>query len=486
MVSSEPRPGAVFTGQLPHALAPAQRQVARRLGDGFSAAGEQIYLVGGIVRDALLGRPLPNDLDFATSALPERTRALGNAAGAVSAYLIGERFGTVGLVFDTSQGPVNAEVTTFRHEHYPDRTRFPRVELGGSLEEDLGRRDFTVNAIAADLRHGGLIDPHGGLADLDQAVIRAVGEADVRFEEDPLRLLRAARFVARLGFRIEPGTAAAMARHTASLERISQERIYAELTKLLVGEYADHALDALLETGLLTAALPELTPLAADASIRPRQRLHREKELWPHTLHVVRQAPPRPVVRWAALLHDAAKPLTRRLDAAGEVSFIGHEPAGAALAGRLLRRLKADKATIAAVGRLVELHGRPTTYDSGWSDSAVRRLALDAGDDWDDLLALAAADVTSSREDRRRLAASRVQALQAHFDRLQTEADLGKLKSPLDGAELMALFGREPGAWIKPIKERLRDLVIDGELHPDDKAGAERIAREMAAEIASQ
>jgi poly(A) polymerase len=196
----------------------------------------------------------------------------------------------------------------------------------------------------------------------------------------------------------------------------------------------------------------------------------------------VAQAPARPIVRWAALLHDAAKPLTRSVDPQGEVHFFGHEVRGAELARRLLRRLKADNATQAAVRRLVELHGRPATYDEGWSDSAVRRLALDAGDLWDDLLDLAAADVTSGREEKRRLAAERVAGLRAHFERLQAEADLGRLQSPLDGDELMARFGRPPGVWIKRVKDLLRELVIDGELAPDDRATAEVIARRVIEE----
>jgi poly(A) polymerase len=239
-------------------------------------------------------------------------------------------------------------------------------------------------------------------------------------------------------------------------------------------------LEALRQTGLLAVALPELAPLANEAEAGRRgPRATREKELWEHTTRVVTQAPARPAVRWAALLHDAAKPATRAVDAFGEVHFFGHELAGAKLAERLLRRLKADKALQTRVRRLVELHGRPTTYEPDWTDSAVRRLALEAGEVWDDLLDLAAADVTSAREDKRRAAAARVAGLRAHFDRLQAEAELAKLQSPLDGDELMARFGRGPGIWIKHIKDHLRELVIDGELAPDDKAGAEEIARGM-------
>ena len=467
------------------ALTVPQRDVVSRLAAVFAAAGHELFLVGGIVRDILNGTRPPQDLDFATSAAPVETKRIGLAAGAAAVYDVGERFGTIGLVFavpDTE--PINAEVTTYRREHYPDATRFPAVQLGGTLAEDLARRDFTVNAMAADAGSGRLVDPFDGQADLHQGVLRAVGDPDERFAEDPLRLLRAARFVAQLGFGIHPATKAAMVRNAVSLGRISQERVFAELTKLLLGEedYPRYGLEELRATGLLPVAMPELAPLAAEADGGRPSGL-REKDLWDHTTRVVVQAPRRPVVRWAALLHDAAKPLTRTVDALGEVHFFGHERRGSDLARKLLRRLKADRATQDAVARLVELHARPAAYEPDWTDSAVRRLALEAGDVWADLLDLAAADVTSGREHKRQAAAARVAALRAHFARLEAERELAKLQSPLDGHELMALFDRGPGIWIKHVKERLRDLVIDGDLDPDDKTTAERIAREMVAAV---
>lgn len=476
-----------------------------RLASAFAGAGEELYLVGGVVRDALLGRIEAGhafDLDLATSALPERTEALGRAAGAASVYLVGERFGTVGLIFaetdddaapadgedaGTNDAPppatLQVEITTYRREAYIDGTRHPVVELGGSLADDLARRDFTINAIAAAAGSGELVDPFGGQPDLDMAVIRAVGDPSARFDEDPLRLMRAARFVSQLGFRLNPATEAAMVAAAPSLRRISRERILGELTRLLTGEYVDHGLEALRATGLLAEALPELLPLAEsmvdpEGYGRGRGGVAREKALWDHTRIVTRQAPARPVVRWAALLHDAAKPACRSVDASGEVHFFGHEREGAKLAERLLRRLGADKLTTQRVARLVELHARPESYEPDWTDSAVRRLALEAGDVLDDLLDLAAADVTSGREQRRRLAAERIGALREHIARLEAERALAQLQSPLDGNELMALFDRPPGRWIAQIKDHLRDLVIDGELAPDDKAIAERIARE--------
>lgn len=473
------------TQVMPKALATLpqpQRAVVARLAPLFAEAGEQLHLVGGVVRDLLLARPIV-DLDFATSAVPETTRRLGERAGAV-VYDPGLRFGTIGLVFERPEAPpIHAEITTYRAEHYPDQSRFPTVQFGASLVDDLARRDFTINAMAIDTVTGETTDPFSGEADLHLAVIRAVGAPDERFAEDPLRLLRAARFVAQLGFRLDPDTEAAMARNAPSLTRISQERILAELTRLLTGEWAPDGLDALRRTGLLTEAMPELEPLARGSEPDRGGRVHREKDLWAHTVRVVGRAPKRPVVRWAALLHDAAKPLTRSVDERGEVHFFGHERVGAELATRLLQRLKADKATQQTVARLVELHGRPTGYEGEWTDSAVRRLQVDAGDVLDDLLDLAAADVTSAREHKQRAAAARIDTLRAHIDRLEAEVALAKLQSPLDGNELMAMFGRPPGIWIKHVKERLRELVLDGELAPDDKETAAAIARDF---IASQ
>lgn len=468
------------TSSILTALSPSQRDVTRRLAATFAAAHVELFLVGGIVRDLLLGGEHPTaDLDFATSAPPELTEQLGRKAGAAAVYLTGAPFGTVGLVFGADPDRTNVEITTYRYEWYPDESRFPAVQLGGKLLDDLARRDFTVNAMAVDATTGALIDPFDGQGDLARGILRAVGEPDARFAEDPLRLLRTARFVAQLGLLIEPETAAAMHRNAESLHRISQERILNELTRLLLGPYASHGLETLRETGLLPVVLPELAPLAAEARGEQTSTRHREKDIWEHTKRVVDQAPPRPAVRWAALLHDAAKPQTRSIDAGGEVHFFGHERAGAVLASKLLRRLKADKATQTAVSRLVELHQRPTAYELDWTDSAVRRLALEADGVLDDLLDLAAADVTSAREMKQREAAARIGTLRAHIARLEAEQALAELKSPLDGNELMVLFQRPPGKWIAEIKDHLRELVIDGVLAPNDKATAEQIARDL-------
>ena len=471
-----------MTGSPLHRLPETQRQITQSLADVFAAAGAEVYLVGGVVRDVLLGVEIPADLDFAASTAPDQTRALLEAAGARSVYLVGERFGTVAAVFGDDPNGASVEVTTYRSEVYPDATRFPAVAFDATLADDLGRRDFTMNAIAVDASSGAMVDPWGGEADIALAIVRAVGAADERFAEDPLRLLRAARFVSQLGFRLDWETEQAMARQAESLVRISHERVFAELTRLLLGPFVDHGLDVLRRTGLLTVALPELQPLAAEAEADLTGRLGREKDLWDHTVRVVRQSPARPAVRWAALLHDAGKPQTRGFTPEGEIHFFGHERVGADLVGRILSRLNADKALRAAVRALVELHSRPTAYEASWTDSAVRRLALEAGPVWDDLLDLASADVTSGRERKRIEAAQRVQGLRDRFARLQDEAALASLDSPLDGNELMRLFGRPPGPWIKHVKQHLRELVIDGELAPDDRERAQAIAAALLEE----
>jgi poly(A) polymerase len=473
-VSSSDRPS------LAAMLQPRHAQIVERLAVAFAESAFELSLVGGVVRDALLGFQI-NDLDFTTNATPEHIKNIAPRVDASSTYDIGEKFGTIGFVFpgDGDHEPLSVEITTYRSEHYPDESRHPHVHFGTDLIEDLARRDFTINAMAVNMMTGGLIDPFEGQVDLAMATIRAVGDAEARFQEDPLRLLRAARFVSQLGFMIERDTFAAMIATAPSIQRISRERIYAELTRLVTGTYASHALEVLNETGLLALTMPALEPLTLETG--DRGPVHREKDLWEHTKKVVDKAPQRPVVRWAALLHDAAKPMTRGYDASGEIHFIGHEREGAILAQTVLEGIHADRATVNAVSHIVELHGRPGTYEPGWTDSAVRRLMLDAGDELPDLLDLAAADVTSAKPFRQQAAARRMAGLRAHIERLETERELDQWKSPLDGDELMRLFDRPPGRWIGEVKDQLRELVLDGELEPGNKERAAQLAAEWLA-----
>jgi poly(A) polymerase len=443
-------------------------QATEKLAGAFSAHGRELYLVGGSVRDLLLSYEAA-DLDFTTDALPHETLEIGTAAGATSTYTVGERFGTVGLVFDD----LAIEVTTFRSETYPTSDRRPVVEFGDSIHGDLSRRDFTINAIAIDATTGALIDPFGGRQHLEERIVAAVGDAPARFNEDPLRILRAARFAAQLGFRVEENTRAAMSEIAHRLQHISAERIAAEMNRLLAGVAPSNGMQLMRETGLLQFTIPELLDIAED------EKRGRHKDIWDHTMQVLDKSPPRLAVRWAALLHDAGKPRTRRVDDDGEVHFFGHERVGADMARRALKRLRQERNLINRVSRLVELHLRPAGYDETWTDSAVRRLMVEVGDELDDLLDLAAADVTSARAHRQRDAARRNQELRDHIARLREEHALEQLKSPIDGNELMAEFDRPPGRWIAEIKDHLREMVIDGDLAPGDKDRAMEIAREL-------
>ncbi|CAN5803151.1 CCA tRNA nucleotidyltransferase [soil metagenome] len=452
-----------------------ERGVSLTLTRAFHEASEELYLVGGVVRDLLLERGRA-DLDFATSALPDATRKLGKQAGAISIYDVGAAFGTIGLVFQDPAGDeLTVEITTHRSEDYPTRDRRPAVVHGVSLEDDLSRRDFTINAIALNAQTAEVIDPFGGIADLHRKRIRAVGNPVDRFDEDPLRILRAARFAAELDFDIAADTLEAMQQTGPELSRISVERVTAELNRLLVAPAVERGLRALDAANLFPHILPELVPMITDDRDGGAAR---HKDIWDHTITVVAQSPPRLGVRWAALLHDAAKPWTRSVDENGAVHFFGHELAGAALARKLLKRLKQEKDLQERVARMVAMHLRPSSYDPDWTDSAVRRLALEAGRTFEDLVDLAAADVTSARESRQRAAARRIEGLREHFARLEAQRTLEQLQSPLDGNELMAMFDRPPGRWIGEIKERLREMVIDGDLDPDDKEAAATLARD--------
>ncbi len=458
-----------------NALPAATQSILARLRDAFAADGAELALVGGPIRDLLLERPSPDNLDLTSNRTPDRVRLLGQAAGADSTFDIGERFGTIGFVFamDTPDEIV-VEITTYRAEHYPDQTRHPVVTYGESLVDDLGRRDFTINAMALDLMSGELVDPYDGQRDLYQSRLRAVGDPVLRFQDDPLRMLRAARFVAQLGFAVDPETREAMTSLAPELARISRERICTELTRMLCGPWAGHGLDVLLDTGLFVQTMPELTLLAEEAFAE--RTFHREKDLWEHTLRVVEKVPNRPALRWAALLHDAAKPQTRSISPTGEVHFFGHERVGAELADALLRRLGADKFTIERVSSLVALHLRPAAYDIDWTDSAVRRLVLEAGDALDDLLDLTACDITSANERKIRQSERLMTSLRTRIAELEAQTAADQLKSPLDGDDLMRLFAQPPGRWIADVKDHLRELVIDGELGPGDKEQASVLA----------
>ena len=442
-----------------------------RLARIFAEDERSLYLVGGSVRDELLGLPV-HDYDFTTNAEPEGIKRLLRTADADAIYTVGERFGTVGALFDDAR----FEITTYRSEAYTPGSRKPAVAFGTSLEPDLARRDFTVNAMARPAAGGEIIDPFGGQGDLAARTIRAVGNPDERFAEDPLRLLRAVRFAAQFGFEIEPITRDAIMRNADTLRTISAERITQEVNRILVGPRPSRPIRELCDLGLMRHIVPELLALRLGADSHGRH-----KDMFEHTLMVLDRTPPVLSVRWGALLHDIAKPRVMSVED-HEVHFYGHEIVGERMARKILNRLKFDRATVDRVCKLVALSGRINSYEGDWTDGAVRRFVREAGDALKDMFMLSRSDVTSRREERVRAAERRVDDLRERCERLQAEADIAKIKAPLDGNDLMEMFGRPPGPWIRPIKERLLAMVLDGELAPDDRERAEEIARAMAAQ----
>jgi poly(A) polymerase len=368
------------------------------------------------------------------------------------------------------------EITTFRSERYNPESRKPEVCFGDDLYEDLRRRDFTINAMARDPLNAHIIDPFGGRQDLEHHILRAVGnEPDKRFDEDPLRLLRAVRFAAQLDFSIEPETYTSIQRQASKLQKISRERIRDEMNKLLLAPYPAKGLDLLVELGLMEWIIPEVLELRG-VSQQVQPRVPASKDVYTHVLRVVERSSPRLACRWSALLHDIAKPRTKTIED-NKVHFFGHEDVGAVMAREILKRLHFDRDFIEKVSRIVRLHMRANAYTSDWTDGAVRRLMLDSGDSLPDLLDLSRADITSYRAEKVSRAVARVTELAERCQRLKEEAERVPLKSPLDGNELMEMFGRGPGPWLRPIKEHLLSLVIDGLLSPDDKEEARRIAK---------
>jgi poly(A) polymerase len=452
-----------------------------RLGQTYTDAGHELYAVGGCVRDLLLGRPT-TDYDFTTDALPDTSKRLLAHLHPEALYAVGEKFGTIGAIMEGHR----IEVTTFRGEAYtPQGKRHPTVTFGVGLRDDLSRRDFTINAMAYRLSDGGpdasnvldaLVDPFGGRADLGARQIRAVGDAALRFREDPLRLLRAVRFATTLGFTIAPETEQALRAAAPRLAEISRERIAEEMNKILLADKPSRGIRLLVDLGLMGLFIPEILPMIG---MKQGSDYH-FKDVYNHVLQVLDRAPATLALRWAALLHDIAKPNTFSI-AEGKVHFYGHETLGASMARAILTRLRFDHALVDEVADLVAKHMRINTY-SGWTDGAVRRFMREAGPQLENLFALSRADVTSQRAERVQAILRGVDELEQRVAAIAAQEEVAKLHSPLDGNDLMALFGRPPGPWIKPIKDYLLDLVLDGQLAQDDRETGTALARAFVEE----
>lgn len=436
--------------------------LATELGDRFSAEGHELALVGGSVRDAMLGR-LGNDLDFTTSARPEAVLKILNR-WAESTWDVGIRFGTVGAVKDGFQ----IEVTTYRAESYDAESRKPTVDFGETLAEDLVRRDFTINAMAVTFPAVEFVDLHGGVADLAAGLLRTPGRPEDSFADDPLRMMRAARFASQLELMVDPAAIAAMTEMAERLQIVSAERIRDELSKLLLGADPRRGLALLVDTGLTEYVLPELPALKLEIDEH-----HHHKDVYEHSLTVLQQAieletshepmtNPDLVLRLAALLHDIGKPKTRRFESGGGVSFHHHEVVGAKLARKRLRALRYPNDVVDQVCLLVELHLRFHGYSSGqWTDAAVRRYVRDAGDQLTRLHKLTRADCTT--RNRRKAA-----ALRASYDNLEEriavlseEEELRSVRPDLDGNQIMELLGIGPGRDVGDAYKFLLERRLD-------------------------
>lgn len=424
--------------------------IATELGERFRLAGFQLFLVGGFVRDLLLGRVRDGvELDLATDARPhETTKVLRGWAD--RQYLVGVRFGTVGA----RKGDTLFEITTFREEVYFEEHRKPSVSFAREVETDLSRRDFRMNAMGVRLPDGGFVDPFGGVQDLAAKRLDTPLDPEVAFSDDPLRMLRAARFVAQLDVEAAPRVLKAVGDMRERLAIVSAERISEELAKLLLAPHATRGLDIVVQTGLAEEFLPELPALSLE-----QDPIHRHKDVLRHTLAVVDRCEPDLVLRLAALLHDIGKPHTREITPEG-VQFHHHEVVGARMARERLRELRYPAQVVDDVVRLVEMHLRFHGY-SEWSDSAVRRYVRDAGPLLDRLNQLTRADCTTQNPQKAKQLAALQDDLEERIARLAEEENLDAMRPPLDGRQVMEHLGLEPGPVVGQALEYLMQLRLD-------------------------
>lgn len=437
--------------------------VALEAGELFARAGFELALVGGPVRDLFLGESSV-DLDFTTNATPDETLAVVDG-WADATWEIGKEYGTIGI----RKGNEMVEITTYRAEKYDPDSRKPVVAFGTDLKEDLFRRDFTINSMALRLPSLELVDPFGGQEDLQKGIIRTPGTPQASFSDDPLRMMRAARFASRLDIDLAPEVFEAMVDMADRIQIISAERVRDELVKLICGVAPRRGVDLLVESGLASFVLPEIPALKLEVDEH-----HRHKDVYQHSLTVMEQAAaletdadgavPGPdfVLRFAALMHDIGKPATRKFESNGAVSFLHHDVVGAKLTKKRMRELRFDNDTIKAVARLVELHMRFYGYgDAGWTDSAVRRYVRDAGDLLERLHRLTRADVTTRNKRKANRIASAYDDLERRIIELAEQEELDAIRPDLDGEEIMAILGIKPGPQVGQAYKFLLNLRLD-------------------------
>jgi len=439
----------------------SSKPLASDLAAKFAKAGFTLALVGGPVRDAILGR-LGNDLDFTTNAKPDETKSIIKK-GADSIWETGREFGTIAAQF----GDVTVEITTYRSEKYETQSRNPEVKFGDNIEGDLLRRDFTVNAMALELTTTPptFIDNFDGVNDLARKVLRTPGTPENSFSDDPLRMMRAARFAAQLGFDVDPEIITAIKAMAARIEIISAERVRDEFTKLIMSDNPRIGISLLVDTGLADYVLPEIPKLKLEIDEH-----HHHKDVYEHTLKVLEQAisleerlgGPNLVIRLAALLHDIGKPKTRELIEGGGVSFHHHEVVGARMAKERLKTLRFSNDVISDVSSLVFLHLRFHGYGTGeWTDSAVRRYIRDAEHQLIHLHVLTRADCTTRNQRKAESLAKTYDSLEERILKLMEEEELEKIRPDLDGLEIMAILGISPSPIVGRAYQYLLDLRMD-------------------------
>jgi poly(A) polymerase len=431
--------------------------VCDELGRRFAAAGHELHLVGGSVRDALLGR-LGDDLDFCTDARPEQTLALVKG-WAEAIWTTGAEFGTIGA----ARHGLRVEITTFRADAYDRVSRNPVVRYGDSLIDDLRRRDFAINAMAVSVPEHQFTDPYGGLSDLAARVLRTPGTPQESFADDPLRMLRAARFAAQLRFEVAPPVRQAMTEMAGDLARITAERIRDEFTKLMCGADPVLGLRLLVDSGLADVFLPELSGLRLEIDEHAQH-----KDVYEHTLIVVHNAmalergPADFTLRMAALMHDVGKPATKAVGPDGRVSFHHHEVVGARLTKQRMQAMRLAKDVTSDVAALVMLHLRFYGYGRGeWTDSAVRRYVTDAGPLLSRLHKLTRSDVTTRNRRKAAQLAADYDALEERIAALQAAEDLARVRPDLDGNDIMRLLGIPPGPLVGQAWRHLKELRLD-------------------------
>ena len=442
-----------------------EKPFLKEVSTSYQDAGFEIYLVGGAVRDGILGIET-NDFDFTTNASPEDSLALLKKKGYKTTE-IGKAFGTI----ETTIEKCSIHITTYREDTYGKDSRKPEVQTSNSLDTDLSRRDFTINALAYDINKNEIIDPYSGLKDLSEGIIRTPDSPDISFSDDPLRMLRACRFISTHGFTPNNDVFEAITKNLERIEIVSIERIRGELTKLLTGKNPSLGIKAFVESGLSQLIMPELDELKIE--VDPN---HHHKDVYEHTMVVVDRVSPTLISRMSALLHDIGKPKTKGIEN-GKVHFRHHEVVGAKMSKQIMKRLKYDKRTTSDVALLVENHLRPHTFKMGWTDSAVRRYIIDAGDLMSELNELVRADITTKNKEKYEEINKYLDEMEVRIKEVTEKEELSKLRPPISGDEIMEMFNLEPGPVVGKIMKALYEQRInDGEVSKEE---ATKLAEEV-------